>query len=39
MESAFGAEGAGQVGDRGEVVGDDASCYNSPADGRDNAEA
>jgi hypothetical protein len=43
MESAFGAEGevwrAGQVGDRGEVVGDDASGYNSPAEGRDNAEA
>jgi hypothetical protein len=47
MESAFGAEAppegevrrAGQVGDRGEVVGDDASGYNSPADGRDNAEA
>ena len=43
MESAFGAEGevwrAGQVGDRGEVVGDDASVYNSPAEGRDNGEA
>ena len=43
MESAFGAEGevrrAGQVGDRGEVAGDDASGYNSPAEGRDNGEA
>ena len=43
MESAFGEEGqsrrAGQVGDRGEVAGDDASGYNSPAEGRDNAEA
>jgi hypothetical protein len=43
MESAFGTEGevrrAGQVGDRGEVAGDDASGYNSPAEGRDNAEA
>jgi hypothetical protein len=39
MESAFGEEGqsrrAGQVGDRGEVAGDDASGYNSPAEGRD----
>jgi hypothetical protein len=43
MESAFGAEGevrrAGQVGDRGEVAGDDASGYNSPAEGRDYGEA
>jgi hypothetical protein len=43
MESAYGAEGevrrAGQVGVRGVVVGDDASGYNSPAEGRDNAEA
>jgi hypothetical protein len=43
MESAFGVEGellrAGQVGDRGEVAGDDASGYNSPAGGRDYGEA
>jgi hypothetical protein len=45
MESAFGAEGevrrAGQVGDRGEVAGDDASGYtgNSPAGGRNYGEA
>ena len=40
MESAFGTEGevrrAGQVGDRDEVAGDDASGYSSPAEGRDN---
>jgi hypothetical protein len=43
MESAFGAEGevrrAGQVGDRCEVAGDDASGYNSLAEGRNDAEA
>jgi hypothetical protein len=43
MEPAFDEEGevlrAGQVGNRGEVAGDDASGYNSPAEGRDNGEA
>jgi hypothetical protein len=43
MESASGAEGevrrAGQVGDRSEVDGDDASGYNSPAEGRNHGGA
>jgi hypothetical protein len=43
MEPAFDEEGevlrAGQVGNRGEVAGDDASGYTSPAEGRDNGEA
>jgi hypothetical protein len=37
MDPAAGGEGevlrAGQLGDRYEVIGDDASCYNSPAGG------
>jgi hypothetical protein len=43
MEPASGAEGevlrAGQVGDRGEVAGDDASSYTSPAGGSNYGEA
>ena len=43
MEPASGAEGevlrAGQLGDRDEVAGDDASGYNSPARGSNYGEA
>jgi hypothetical protein len=43
MEPASSAEGevlrAGQLGDRGEVAGDDASGYNSPAGGSNYEEA
>jgi hypothetical protein len=42
MEPASGAEGevsrAGQLGDRDEVAGDDASGYNSPAGGSNHGE-
>ncbi len=43
MEPPSGAEGevlrAGQLGDRGEVAGDDVSGYTSPAGGGNYGEA